>query len=332
MNDNKDMSINSFVEELVNRLNSSLTEVGKENITVSAHEVCKNNGVTLHGLIFRDSSQEMAPTIYVEGFYDRFINGAEINDCISEIMDIFSKSMDSIVSYPIDFILDYEQTVDHIFPKLINAEKNRKLINGAPHAIYGDLAVIFQIRLENMLDAGAGVGTVVINNEMAKSWGKGAHELLDAALKNMHESGEICIRNILSVLCELIPRSSNNDIDAEALMGSLKDDPSPKMYVMTNKVRANGAVSLVDSDKLSEFADSIGSDLYIIPSSVHELILVPQVSGEYNAEDLAVMVKEVNMTQVPVEDYLSDNIYIFTRGSKAVCNALTGEVLELKVA
>ena len=326
----ENISINEFVEDLSSAVLERLPKTERENITVTVQEIRKNNGVILHGLIIRDSSKDLSPTIYVEKFYEQFMNGTGINECASEILEVYTQSMKSVLTCPVDFIMNYEHTADYIFPKLVNAGKNQELLDDLPHAGFGDLAVIFLIRLENMI--AEGVGTVVINNQMAENWGKSTEELLNVALNNMRRNNDVSIRNIFSVLSELIPRTNTEDLDTDMIRDCFEEESSPKMYVMTNSQRINGAVSMVDSDSLSEFADSIDSDLYIIPSSIHELILVPHLNTENRANDLAAMVREVNATQVAGEDFLSDNVYEFSRKSRSVCNALTGERLELKVS
>ncbi|MCF0127103.1 MAG: hypothetical protein HUJ70_00965 [Pseudobutyrivibrio sp.] len=102
-----------------------------------------------------------------------------------------------------------------------------------------------------------------------------------------------------------------------------------QMFIITNEARIQGAATMFYEDALSGLADQMGTDLYILPSSVHELIAVSTDMG--TPENLAEMVKEVNGTQVALEEQLSDHVYKYDAASKQITLADT-TVEELKIA
>lgn len=84
-----------------------------------------------------------------------------------------------------------------------------------------------------------------------------------------------------------------------------------EMYVATNVNGVNGASVMLYDDLLKNFANKIGKNLFILPSSTHELILVPD-TGFMNAKDIKSMVMDVNETQVAADEILSNNVYYFS--------------------
>ena len=90
--------------------------------------------------------------------------------------------------------------------------------------------------------------------------------------------------------------------------------PTQQMYVISNSKKVNGAASMLYVDELFELSKKIGTSLYILPSSVHEVIAVSTEMG--NPETLSEMVREVNDTQVSEEEQLSDHVYFFNADTK----------------
>lgn len=89
------------------------------------------------------------------------------------------------------------------------------------------------------------------------------------------------------------------------------------MYILTNQNKVNGAGVLARDGVLDKIGELLGSDFYVLPSSTHEVILVPD-NGNMQTKELEDMVKEVNATQVPPEDLLSDKVQYYDRAAKTL--------------
>ena len=210
---------------------------------------------------------------------------------------------------------------------LINREKNAEMLETVPHAVLGDLAMIFRIYITEF--DGEGRGAVTVNKDLLDMWKVDSALIYETAMDNLKANGATRIRSLYSIVSEIMLKSC--DYDAEKDMLQRHNDDTPQMYVMTTKDHLNGAVGMIEGDKLFEFADKLGTDLYIIPSSVNEIILLPRDEAKDDTEVLMGMVKEVNAHEVPPEEYLSDNVYTFTRSDKALRFALTGEKISLQL-
>ena len=83
------------------------------------------------------------------------------------------------------------------------------------------------------------------------------------------------------------------------------------MYVMSNTMKLNGATCITYPHAIENFANEHDSDVYIIPSSIHEVILIPDISC--SREYIDEMIRDVNRRQLDPVDVLSDHVYMYRR-------------------
>ena len=88
------------------------------------------------------------------------------------------------------------------------------------------------------------------------------------------------------------------------------------MWIIGNERGINGAASMLYEDKLQKLANDMESDLYILPSSIHEVIAVSANMGE--PEELAKLVEEINMSQVALEERLSNQVYHYDKDLRKI--------------
>ncbi len=112
---------------------------------------------------------------------------------------------------------------------------------------------------------------------------------------------------------EIARQHMGEDYSEEALEQLLEEenDPSP-LYVLSNQTGIYGACCILYQDLLKNFADSFERDLIVLPSSIHEVLLTPDEQG-LSYDYLNAMVVQINHSEVPVEDQLSNHIYLYTR-------------------
>ena len=87
------------------------------------------------------------------------------------------------------------------------------------------------------------------------------------------------------------------------------------MYVLGNERKLFGAAVMLYDGLLEKMSEIIGGDFYLLPSSLHELILIPD-EGREKGGDLWKMVCEINETQVEPEDVLTDSVYYYSGKNK----------------
>lgn len=195
---------------------------------------------------------------------------------------------------------------DNIVFKVINRDKYQELLKKIPHVDYLDLAIVFYYYLEeNKNDKGDCL--MQINNEMLELWNVDVNILMAAAIDNTPRIFGFKMRGIFSTIATYLGEESLIDL-------ARKEDSYTPLYVATNNNAFNGAAVMIYRDVLKAIAAKLKSDLYIIPCSIHELIIVKTIEGcEFSTDALKEMIYNVNRTELSAEDFLSDNLYFYNR-------------------
>lgn len=288
----------------------------KENDKVSLNRVPKNNGVVLQGLTISKKGRNISPTIYLEEFYKEYQKGRSAEDIVEEILFIYEeKTLQN--SLDMDFFTEYDKAVENIVFKLVNYEKNEELLADVPHVKYLDLAIVF---LYLFRDHEIGNATILIHNNHLKIWEKTTEDLYEAACKNTPRLLKWELKGMEEILKELCAGDhfyDEEEAETDEECPDIHDEG--EMYVLTNHERINGAGVILYDSLLSRFAERKKKDIIILPSSVHEVILLP-CDDNQDKRMLMDLVKEVNQTQVEAQEVLSDSVYLFSRKEqKVVC-------------
>ena len=277
---------------------------------VSIQVITKNNDLKLTGLTIQSVESNIAPTIYLEDFYKKYQEGTEMPEILRLIAEVRVEH-EIEGGFDASQITDFDKCQDKILPRLVGAEWNKDLLEKRPHVIIEDLAVTFYI------DLGAneeGSMSVQIHNDLMNSWGVTVETLYELAVKNLSGSKVGTFRTINEVMAEImLPNLIEEYGDKETAEQMLKMmmPPEDKMFVLSNRSGINGASILLDKQMMQTVIDRVGSDFYILPSSIHEVLVVPADVG-MNPADLVAMVVEVNQTTVETSERLSNQIYTYS--------------------
>lgn len=302
------MNYNEFENAVIERLSK---KAGKDCEIVPT-SVLKNNNTTLKGLRFVSAGNIIQPTIYLDSFYCMYKRGQEIDEIADEIYEDYEAS--KLGNTPdLSFFTDYSRMKERIVCKLINAEKNAKLLKKIPYVPFLDLAVVFYCRIDL---AGAGTGTILIHQSHFDEWGITLEEMYRDALANNRKLLKGRVTPIEDVLNDILFRMKERGENCDAPAFSEEDQKIP-MYVLTNEYSHNGAACMLDNGILKDFSQKNGGDFFIIPSSIHELILMPAMSGN-SSVSLKEIVKTINATEVSKDEVLSDEVYMYDVSKNAV--------------
>lgn len=315
------MKIHTFIFQILQKMQKEF----EDEATVSVQNVTKNNGVVLSGLTFTQKDVNISPTIYLEDFYKEYEEGREMEDIVEELKEIYYNSK---LEKDIDmnFFTNYDIARKNIVYKLINYEKNKVLLEEIPHKKYLDFAIVFYYLVDIKEFANA---TILIHNKHLAGWQVDVEQLYLVARENTPRLLKANFCGMMDILQELSEedyyfsgrtnksRSMNEEDDYELWMEMHIRKDETGMYVLSNFSRLYGAGVILYDGVLESCAKQLGADLYILPSSVHEVILIPD-EGQITKEKLEQMVREVNETQVEEQELLSDYIYYFSRREKKV--------------
>jgi len=293
----KDMSYKQFCE----RMKDILQQYYGVESNVKLHTVQKVNGVVLHGITVMKEGVSIVPTLYLESYYDELNSGMPLNDIVHRFILEYDKA--SIHDdFDISFFEFYDKVKPHLGYKLINYEMNRELLQEVPHKRYLDLAIVCYC---NIVDDRLGKGTILIRNEHLDIWKIEKDILIRDSLKNMPLIFPPEVINMADLLKELY------DDPAQLICGKLP------MYVLTTRARMYGAAAILYSGQLEAIAREVDDDFYLLPSSIHEIIILPKKYGT-DEEYLSQMVDEINHEQVDIEEILSNHAYLYSRLTKDI--------------
>ncbi len=269
--------------------------------------IIKNNGIILDGILIRNEEERVCPTIYLNPYYDKYCKGTSLREVVEEILSAYEGSCDESRELELNFKYDFEEMKELITFRLVNYEKNHLLLTTVPHLRLFDLAITFHciIRMD-----GDGIGSVRITNEHCKNWKVEKKELFELAMVNTQRLFPAVLRPMEEVVFDLIGQQEMLEMDQEELHGA------SNMYVLTNEKGINGASCILYPNILKDFHKRLGMDYFILPSSIHEVILVPEnrsrnEESRVSLEQLENMVREINETQVATEDVLSNRVYSY---------------------
>lgn len=281
-------------------------ELGK-GYEVTLREVSKNNSVTLLGLIIAADGQNISPTIYLDSFREAYEEGAPLSCIVEKILEIYKKDTPR-KSIDMGFFKDFEKVKDRICYRLINREKNETLLTQIPYVEFLDLAICFYYAYQGKE---LGDGSILIFNTHMEMWDTSVSELLTLAQQNTPVLFPWECRTMEDVLCELMQEEDLKEEDID------KTEPSGgaagiHMRILGNRSHVYGAGCILYPGLLEELAKKEDKNFYILPSSIHEVILL-EAEGVEDAEILKTMIMDVNDTQVEPEEILSYNLYYFNR-------------------
>ena len=231
------------------------------------------------------------------------MDGVSLEDIYQDILKVYEENLPQ-QDFDSSIFCDYTKAQERIIMRLINAEKNRLLLQQVPHVLIHDLAIVFVCNVSDHMDMCA---TILIYNQHLKMW--------NIEVEQLHEVAKTNSVRILP------PRLDNlHDVFKEITDESLDFLEELNIHILTNQIRIYGATCMVYPDLLSEIADIYEDDLIILPSSVHEVLLIPKLNlpSDQTLEQLNIMVHTVNETDLSDMEILSDHIYCYHRDTKEI--------------
>lgn len=306
------MEYENFVDTMRKKV-EALSETGTK---VMIMEVCKNNGVKKKGLMVKAKDSNMAPTVYLEEFYGEYKRGKTLEEIAEAVVGVYRDS-DRFQGMHMEDFKDFKQMKSQLVFRMVNYEKNAEMIKNSPYITFLDLAIVpyisFPIDESNW-------GSILVRNEHLEIWGITNEKVMKIAAENTPKLMQPQIRKMEDTIRQLLVSGGGKEAkEYEKFLEEMEESENKvPMYVLTNSKNLYGATCMIYDGVVEMFAEEMGEDIYILPSSIHEVILLP-VSKALNSMELKAMVQEINMTQIPVEEVLSDHVYKFSVHERGFC-------------
>lgn len=292
------MDLKNFTDAVAAGISEYLLQYDVDKI--HTEKVSKNNGVTYTGLMITIKGEKLTPNIYLDYYYALYNEGYSLEKIMSMISEEYKAARGRLEKDKF-ITLDELEIEKSLFIKLINYEKNKEILADCPYIPFFDLAISFRYLVQS---DGTGIASGMVRNCDMERWNLNTGELYKMAKEN--------------TLRLFPPRLSCLDKILKENMPDMPDMPKESgLYVLTNNQGVNGASYMIYKDIIGGFAEELGSSLYIIPSSIHEILILPDASGMSKSE-LMEMVKEVNRYAVSELDYLSDSVYFYDINDKNI--------------
>lgn len=290
------MNFNEFVEAV----EAHFVETLGDDYTVCTDEVRKNNNVILTGITFKQEGRRINPNIYLNAFYEQYIQGQELKQIFQKIWTTYEEALSNFNADDFDFELEWDKMRESVVYRLVNYEKNKEKLFSVPHIRFLDLAITFHCVCHMVDDS---VSMIPVTKELLLYWKTDTKALLQEAV--VHTPVQFPIT--FAALEEVIEAIVGEELCKSA---GQEDEHDIPMYVVSNEQGVNGAAVMLYEEEFQQIAKKLGGRLYILPSSIHELILIPY-EEEVEETMLIELVNQVNKEHVPFEDILSNHIYIY---------------------
>lgn len=293
------MDINEFAQKVRSAV---VRELGEE-YSAEIKEVYKNNGVLMHGLLISSNTCNVAPTIYLEHFFRVYEEGVTFAEVMRRLLETYERDVPAR-GIDMDFFRDFDKVKDRICYRLVGQAGNQQLLEKIPHVEFLDMAICFFYAYSGET---LGEGSILIHNSHVDMWSTNTAELMKLAGDNTPR--------LFPWRCTTIEELLKEMSDGEGLRGFPAEDVP--MKILSNSRRMQGAGCIMYPGVLEQIAKECAADLYILPSSIHEVILLA-VNDRETPDELKSMIMQVNRSHVAPEEVLSDSLYRYDRQRKAI--------------
>ncbi len=299
------MDYESFKEQFIEDLKDRLYEQGAE-VNISVHEVNKLNE-SYEAITVTPEDSNIGVNIGIDKFYGAVQDGTPYEDVVDKAVSVIGKGIEERPDIDVASLTDYSQMKEKLAMEVVSAEANKEMLETVPHQNMEDMAVVYRFVL-NSDDEGR--ASILVTNQILESMGVTPEQLHADAMENAPLIKPAEIKGMSEVMAEMM------GVEQAEMMGLVPMDPKDEqMFVATVPDKVHGAGVLAYQNFMDQAAERVGGDFFILPSSIHEVLIVPD-NGKMDLKDLESMVKEVNATQVAPADKLTDSVYHYDSQAK----------------
>lgn len=261
--------------------------------------------MTYDGISIRGKDTNISPTIYINDMYEKYQNCGDLEETLMAACDLMAMEF-AKTPQVVDVDSLYKDADENVVFQLINTEQNRSFLEQVPHREFQDLSIIYKLVVNADAES---IQSIKVTNSLAERLGMNEEQLFKYAAENTRRILPRRIRNMNDVMKEMFLSDGMPEEIAEMMIREVP--PEQTLWIISNNRGIDGAVSMLYENELHELAENLESDLYILPSSVHEVLAVSTELTD--PEELAQMVAEVNMQKVALEERLSNQVYHYDK-------------------
>ena len=240
-----------------------------QGATVDIVHVQKNNDQDRVGMTIRKEGQTVAATVYLERYYAEFPEWVSEQTIFTTIAEGYLKSQTELsqIKAMANSVKDYDSVKDSIRIQVVNKEANQESLRHCPQKeVEGtDLLAVFRVMFYNQ---GKECASALITDAVMEKWDTDLDSLYETALKNTVDQAPAQINSMMSVL-----------FGGEESLAPEEVFRDEGLYILTNPQKNNGAAAMLYPGLLQSIAEATQSSFYILPSSIHEVLLMRAEKG-----------------------------------------------------
>lgn len=304
------MDFEEFRENLMEDLRDQIYQRTGNDCTVEATNVAKLQNAGYEGIVIRPEESPVGINLDAQALYNDYENGKNYEDVLEGAVRMTTEGFAHQPEFNIDDFSNYDVMKEKLSMQIVPTERNAEMLEKIPHKEIEDMSVVCRFVVGN--DETTGLGTILVNNDMLQNFGITEEQLFADAAKYAPDLRPSEILGMADVLAQMM------GVDVSELgeqFGLPENATETPMYVASTQDRTNGAGIIAYPGFMDMASEKLGGDFFLLPSSVHEVILIPD-KGDGNYRDLESMVQEVNSTQVDPKDQLSDHVYHYDSREK----------------
>lgn len=292
-----EMDYETFKQEFAEDIKEKVSQKGYGEVETSFHNIEKTNQ-NYEAISVVPAGGNIGVNYNIENAFASYEHSGDYEGVLASATGAIASGLDQVPVVNVNALMNYEIMKEKLSVEVISAEVNEELLAKVPHDRIEDLAVVYRFIMESNED---GRASILVNNDLIERMGVTHEQLRADALENSPEIRPAVIQGMNEVMKEMMGPEAYE-------MFGIPDDTEEMMFIATVPDKNSGAGVLAYQDFMDQAAEKIGGDFFILPSSIHEILLVPD-DGQKGADELKAMVMDVNATQVSLEERLSDNVY-----------------------
>lgn len=292
-----EMDYETFKQEFAEDIKEKLSQKGYGEVETNFHNIEKTNQ-NYEAISVVPAGGNIGVNYNIENAFASYEHSGDYEGVLASAAGAIASGLDQVPVVNVNALMNYEIMKEKLSVEVISAEVNEELLAKVPHDRIEDLAVVYRFIMESNED---GRASILVNNDLIERMGVTHEQLRADALENSPEIRPAVIQGMNEVMKEMMGPKAYE-------MFGIPDDTEEMMFIATVPDKNSGAGVLAYQDFMDQAAEKIGGDFFILPSSIHEILLVPD-DGQKGADELKAMVMDVNATQVSPEERLSDNVY-----------------------
>ncbi|MCD8074024.1 MAG: DUF5688 family protein [Lachnospiraceae bacterium] len=294
------MNYSQFLETITKEVRERTDP--EASIHISQYQ--KINLPMMDGMTILLPGENTAPTIYLDSLYQEYLDGASLPGLAEKILAFHTENQ-KIRTCDLSFYTKFEQACKHIVCRLVNYEMNQSLLEHVPYLRFLDLAIVYYYEMEN---SSFGRSSILVRDAHLETWDTDVRQLHAIAVHNTR-----ILRPYRIGTMDMLEEITHVTLPP-------RDPEAPCMYILTNEQLSFGAVNIIYNDILRSVSDKIGGDFYVLPSSIHECLILPVSNwNDKEPHKLQNIVREINQKYVSIEEILSNQIYRYSQVADSLC-------------